>query len=87
MIGFDHIEYFQKAYTYEYDPQEKENTLVILRNAEAQRDYFTGSIVEIKPLVQYDRRPNDLKEAKWEIYKISISFKCKSSMLFYSKCI
>ena len=79
-IGFDHIEYLPKAYTYEYNSNQKEKTLMILKNAEAQRSYFTGSIIEIKHLVQYDRRPSDLKEAKWEIYKISISSKFKCGM-------
>ena len=80
LIGFDHIEYLQKAYTYENDPNQKKYTLVILRNVEVQRDYFTGSIIEIKNLVQYDRTPYDLEEAKWEIYKISISSKFKCGM-------
>ena len=81
-IGFDHIDYLKKAYTYEKDTHLREHMLVILRNVEAQRDYFTGSIVEIKNLVQYDRTPNDLKEAKWEIYKISISSNFKCGMYF-----
>ena len=38
------------------------------------RDYFTGQITEIHHLVQLDRSPNNLQEARWDIYKISFSF-------------
>ena len=42
---------------------------------EVMKDYFTESIDEIKCLKQLDQTPNlELKESKWELYKISLSF-------------
>ena len=49
-----------------------------LRNSEAVRDLWTESIKELKPLIQFDPEPNlELKEAKVELYKISVSFSTK----------
>ena len=56
-----------------------------LRVSEAQRDFYLGSIRQIKHLIQFDPTPNlELKEAQQEIYKISVSFepKGKSMNLF-----
>ena len=42
---------------------------------EAQRDYFTESLRPINHLIQIDEKPNlELREPRWELYKISISF-------------
>ena len=71
--NYDYIEYYRKAYEYENDPDEKESSLFLVRKEEAKRDFFTGKLKEINHLVQFDQIPRDLKEAKWDIYKISIS--------------
>ena len=43
---------------------------------EALRDYFSVSIREINNLTHIDQKPNlELTEPKWELYKISVSFK------------
>ena len=77
--NYHFIEYLRKAYEYETNSVVKEFKLSLLRYQEAYRDYFTGKITEIHNLVQFDQRPSDLKEARWNIYKISLSFeyKCK----------
>ena len=77
--NYNYIEYLRKSYEYERMSSEKENILSFLRHHESARDYFTGQITEIHNLVQFDQRPNDLREARWDIYKISLSFavKCK----------
>ena len=49
-----------------------------LRKEEARRDYYTGVIKEFH-FKQFDSKPNhDLKEAKCEVYKLTISesFQC-----------
>ena len=48
--------------------------MICIQYDEAMRDYFTGQITEIRHLVQFDKKPSDLKEAKWDTYKISFSF-------------
>ena len=73
-MDYDYVDYYRKAYEYTDSCKEKEESLYDWRNAEALRDFYTGSVTEIKHLIQLDRTPCDLKEPKWELYKISISF-------------
>ena len=76
---WDYIDYFRKAYEYENKDCLKQNCLLGLRKAEAKHDFYTGLIKEIKHLEQLDPTPNiELKEAKWEVYKVTISnsFQC-----------
>ena len=73
-MEFNYVDYYRKAYEYTDSCKEKEESLYDWRNAEALRDFYTGSVTEIKHLIQLDRTPCDLKEPKWELYKISISF-------------
>ena len=69
------IEYYQKSFALETDPEQKLETLHCLRHYEATRDLHCKSIKEIHPLIQFDPEPNrDLTEAKVELYKISVSF-------------
>ena len=77
------IDYYRKAYENENgDCTLKHNFLMILRKAEARRDYYNGVITEIKHLEQFDHTPNlALTEPKCEIYKITIngSFQCNKA--------
>lgn len=77
------IPYYQKAYEYESRPYDKDKNLKDLRQYEVMRDYVTGQITEIHHLVQFDEKPNDLKEARWDIYKVSTSLvpQCKDNDL------
>ena len=69
------IEYKRKAFENQTDPALKEKYLHRLQDVEARRDFHTGSLRPIDHLIQFDNNPNmELKEARWEIYKISISF-------------
>lgn len=71
---YNFIEDYRKAYTLEQG-LDKRNYFVLLKDAEARHDYDTGLMMDIKHLIQLDPTPRrDLTEAKWEIYKISISF-------------
>ena len=72
--NYTHIEYARKAYQ-NAERNCKEQYFQYLQFMEAMKDYFNESIDEIKYLKQLDQIPNlDLKESKWELYKISISF-------------
>ena len=69
------LEYHRKAVENETDPERKRGNLHCLLHCEATRDFWTGSIKQINPLIQFDPEPNhELKEAKIELYKISVSF-------------
>ena len=72
---FSFLDFFRKAVEYETDQEMKSNYLHTLRKDEATRDLWTESIKEINPLIQFCPGPNlELKEAKVELYKISVSF-------------
>ena len=74
--NYNYIEYLRKGYESDEKDYEK---LLFLRQEEASRDFYTSKITEIRNLVQFDQKPSDLREARWDIYKISLSFavKCK----------
>ena len=77
---YSYIDFYLKAYENETQPARKITLLHILRESEAERDFHSGSIRQINHLIQFDPKPNlELKEARQEIYKISVSFepKCK----------
>ena len=68
-------EYYRKSYENDTPGFRKQSVWLDWQNAEAMRDFYSGSITEIKHLVQLDQTTNrDLQEPKWELYKISISF-------------
>ena len=72
---FSFLEYIRKAVQCSTDHEEKLLYWHVLQFQEALQDYWTESIKELKPLIQFDPEPNlELKEAKVELYKISISF-------------
>ena len=72
---YSYLEYYRKAYSYEYDPIKKADWFHALLDAEGRRDYHLGSIRPINHAIQFDQTPNlELKEAKWEIYKVSVGF-------------
>ena len=55
---------------------------ISLQMSELDRDFYTGSLKEIKHLIHIDKNPNfDLKSARLEIYKISITFPSFSKWL------
>ena len=71
---YSFVDYYQKAYEFAQHDADKSAAWVILRQAEARRDFYTGMIKEIKRLEQFDSKPNlELTEPKWEIYKITIT--------------
>ena len=48
---------------------------ISLQISELDRDFYIGSLKEIKHLIHIDKKPNfELKSARLEIYKISITF-------------
>ena len=72
---YSYIDLFREAYEKENRPMKKMKILHELRAGEAKRDFFNGSIRQIQHLIQLDPTPNlELKEARCEIFKISVSF-------------
>ena len=72
---FSFVNYHRKAYECAKSTQNREASWIEWQHGEAIKDFYTDSITEIKHLIQFDQTPNlELKEPKWEIYKISISF-------------
>ena len=79
---YGYIEYYHKAMANYTDPEERSDVFYRIKYHEARRDYFTQSMRQINHLVQIDEQPNlELKEPRWEIYKISLSFE-KSKALY-----
>ena len=79
---YSYIDLFRKAYEIETRPLKKEKILHELRESEAKRDFFTGSVRQIQHLIQLDPTPNlELTTVRREIYKISISFEPKGTYL------
>ena len=69
---YGYIEYFRKSMKNAYDPGLVYSQIKL---HEAERDYYTESLWQINHLIQIDEKPNlELKEPRWEIYKISVSF-------------
>ena len=75
------IEYFQKSIANGY-PMRTWNS-VLIEFYEAQRDYYTQPFRHINYLIQIDKKPNlNLKEPRWEIYKVSITFNPQRKIYF-----
>ena len=73
------LRYFQKSMENASSPEERERMLYQIKFNEARRDYWTESLKSINHLVQYDEKPNtELKEPKWDLYKLTVSFQAKS---------
>ena len=81
-MDYSYIEYLHKAMANETDASVKMNTFHQIKLHEGCRDYYGSSLRQINHLIQLDEKPNlELKEPRWEIYKISLSFlnKCKQN--------
>ena len=80
--NYDYIEYYRKAYENMANEEEKRYYYFMLIQAEATRDFHTGSIREIDHLIQLENPNCDLKEPECDLYRISISFQSKSMPIF-----
>ena len=78
---FSYIDFFRKAYENETQHGKKMLYLHQLRGTEAFRDFWTGSLRSVNHLIQIGSPNLELKEARCEIYKISISFEPKCELL------
>ena len=81
LTNFGFIEYFRRSYENETDATRANETLHLLRTSEAQRDYFHGDLKQIQNMIQIGRPNYDLKEAQWELYKLSVSHEHTSEFL------
>ena len=78
-MDYSYIEYLHKAMA-NTPKEDKMELFHLIKMHEGFRDYYSSSLWQINHLIQLDEEPNlDLKEPRWEIYKISLSFlkKCK----------
>ena len=83
--NYSYIDTYRQAYKNAIEPTKQLRHLHLLQNAEAERDFYVTPLKHLNNLVQLDPTPNiDLKEARCEIYKISVSFepKCELYMSF-----
>ena len=74
--NYGFIEYFRKAM--EVDPCHSKRKMLFyqIKFFEGIRDYYSQSLKHINHLIQIDEKPNlEFMEPKWELYKISISFR------------
>lgn len=74
---YSYLEYYYKAYERYPDGSDMKKRLWnMILDAEAARDFFARkSLRQFNHLIQFDPNPNfGLKEPKWEIYKISLTF-------------
>ena len=83
---YGYIEYFQKSMENVSDSEVKEVLFKKIKSEEARRDYYIESLKQINHLIQIGKPNFELTEPKWELYKISISFRtCAGSHLDHSK--
>ena len=73
---FSYIDYYKKAYALTTIIADKKSLSNMIVEAEALKEIRTPSLKSIKPLIQLDEKPNlEIKEPRWELYKVSLSFK------------
>ena len=61
--------------------EDKMELFHLIKMHEGFRDYYGSSLWQINHLIQLDPKPNlELKEPRWEIYKISLSFLTKRKL-------
>ena len=78
---YGYIEYFRKSAN-DPEPGRKEMMFMKVKYHEGQRDYYAPCLKLINHLIHIDQKPNlELTEAKWELYKVSISFERISESL------
>ena len=91
---YDYVAYFRKAMenSQEDGSRDLSNRNLSIKEKmtrqamfhEGLRDYFTASLRQINHLIQIDQKPNlELTEPKWELYKISVSFKPIGKLIDY----
>ena len=74
--NYEYIEILQKAIMNSSGRDNKAGLFLRKIGMMAERDYNTRSLRHINHLIQIFGTPNlELKEPRWEIYKIAISFK------------
>ena len=73
---YSYIEYYRKAVE-NSDAEQIFQYKHTLNLAEAVRDFRSGSLRRINHLIQYGKPNMEIKEARWDIYKVSASFHFK----------
>ena len=83
-IDYGYIEYFEKAKANTPALEHKILMDNLIKTHEAMRDYYSRSLKQINHLIQIDEIPNlELEEPRWEIYKISLSFRAQRKIHYF----
>ena len=84
--NYDYLDFYRRSYECEKLPAQKTNAYNLWKEAEARRDFHSGSIRQINHLIQFDQKPDlELTKPRWEIYKISVSYQYKGKQVLQCK--
>ena len=86
---YSFIDFHRRAFESTVHPTDKKHFYSELVYYGAHREYHEGSIKEFKALNQVGTPDHELQEAKWELFKITMSDITRSSPAgrFRSECI
>ena len=84
---YSYIDVFKEVLETEQDWSKKRVYFSEIIYYEAHRDYHSGTMKQFQTLKQIDTMPDyEIKEAQWDLYKISMSDIVRSSFAGIIKC-
>lgn len=83
---YSYIDLYKKAFEIAESPADKKHYYSEIAYFEAHRDYHQGSIKEFKTLKQIGTPDHELNEAKWDLFKISMSDIVRNSFITILNC-
>lgn len=83
---YSYIDLYKKAFEIAESPSDKKHYYSEIAYFEAHRDYHEGSIKEFKTLKQIGAPDLELQEAKWDLFKISMSDIARNSFITILNC-
>ena len=73
-VDYSYIENFRRAYNSSTDPNFKNQLLDAIESTQGGKEYHTGSMKQIDHLVQIGSPNRDINEARWDLYKVTVTF-------------
>ena len=83
---YSYLDFYKKAFENVKVPSWKKHYLSEIVYYEAHRDYHEGSFKEFKALKQIGPPDHELNEAKWDLFKISMSDIVRNSFSGIMQC-
>ena len=83
---YSYMDFYKKAFENAKNRSQKELYFSELVYHEAHRDYHEGSFKEFKALKQIGPPDHEVKEAKWDLFKISMSDIVRNSFSGIMQC-